>query len=233
MLTKFFGAGRREASSSPPSGIVQLYQSQRSVTRRVLHEAMPLLTKNDLEQSAKALGMWRRGVVVLDHEDLSGVMMNYALLEVRHGGLTTVERFRADRSLYDPDDAATVDLLCRAQFRLLEVHRPAGNACLEAIDQLTGEGGTLVDINFGKTGRAGLVLATHVWGLADGYWMTTGASVAYSEAAAQLVARRIGGICRCKLADWPKLGPRQRSAVIALVTRCCIDAGSAERLRYA
>lgn len=233
MLAKFFRTGRLEASSSSPSGIVQRYQRQRRVTRRLMHEAMQLLTKNDLEQSAKALGLWRRGVVVLDHEDLSGVMMNYALLEVRHRGLTTVERFRADRSLYDPDEAATVDLLCRSQFRLLEVHRRAGKACLEATDQLTGKGGTLVDVNFGKTGRAGLVLATHVWDLADDYWMTTGASVAYSEAAEQLVARRIHSICHCKLVDWPKLGPRQRSAVTALLIRSCLDAGSAERLRYA
>lgn len=233
MLTKFFGTGRLEASRSSTSGVVQLYQSQRSATRRLMHEAMQLLTKNDLEQSAKALGLWRRGVVVLDHEDLSGVVMNYALLEVRHEGLTTVERFRADRSLYDSDDAATVDLLCGAQFRLLEVRRPAGDACLEATDQLTGKGGTLVDMNLGKTGGAGLVVATHVWDLADDYWMTTGASVAYSKAAEQLVARRIRSICRCKLADWPKLGPRQRSAVTALVTRCCLDTGSADRMRYA
>jgi hypothetical protein len=233
MLTQFFGAGRRAADSSSADGIVQLYQSQRGATRRLMHEAMQLLTKNDLEQSAKALGLWRRGVVVLDHEDLSGVMMNYALLEIRHEGLTTVERFRADHSLYDPDEAATVDLLCRAQFRLLAINRLAGNACLEATDQLTCQSGTLVDMNLGKTGAAGIVLATHVWDLADGYWMTTGASVAYSKAAEQLVARRIRSICRCKLTDWPKLGPRQRSAVTALVTRCSIDAGSAERLHYA
>lgn len=233
MLTKFFGTGRLAAGGSSPSGIIQLYQSQRSATRRLMHEAMQLLTKNDLEQSAKALGLWRRGVIVLDHEELSAAIMNYALLEIRHEGLTTVERFRADRSLYDHDDAATVDLLCGAQFRLLEVRRPAGNACLEATDQLTGKGGTLVDMNLGKTGGAGLVLAIHVWDLAEGYWMTTGASVAYSKAAEQLVARRIRSICRCKLADWPKLGARQRASVTALVTRCSIDAGSAERLRYA
>lgn len=233
MLTKFFGTGRLEASDSSPSGIVQLYENQRSVTRRLMHEAMQLLTKYDLEQSAKALGLWRRGVVVFNHEDFSSVMMNYALLEIRQQELSTVERFRADRTLYDPDDAATVDLLCRAQFRILAIDRPAGKACLQVTDQLTGKGGTLVDINFGKTGCAGLVLATHVWELADDYWMTTGAAVVYSKSAEQLVARRIRSICRCNLADWPKLGPRQRSTVTALVTRCCLDCGSGDRLRYA
>ncbi|HVA49000.1 MAG TPA: hypothetical protein VNH11_21740 [Pirellulales bacterium] len=105
MLMKFLSAVRRAAGDQLSGDVVHLYQSQRKATRRLMHEAMQLLTKSDLENAAKALGMWRRGVIVLDDED--------------------------------------------------------------------------------------------------------------------------------QLQDWPKLGARQRSAVTALVIRCCLDAGSADRMGYA
>lgn len=231
MLTNPF-RGVRDAAGPASRDVVRLYLNQRKATRRLMHDAMQLFTKSDLEQAAKALGLWQRGAIVLEHEDLSSVVMNYALLEIRHEGLSTVERFRADRSLYAPDEAATVDLLCQAQFRLLTLNQGAGESILDVTDQLTGQNGRLVDVNLGATGTLGVTLATHVWNFADDYWMTTGAAVSYSKSAEQLVARRIRSLCRCKLSDWPKLGPRQRASVAALVIRCAIDCGSAKQLQY-
>jgi hypothetical protein len=232
MLKELFGAVRGAASRPPSSDVLRLYQSQREATRRLMHEAMQLLMKSDFQKAAQALGMWRRGIIVFDNEDMSCVMMNYALLELRREGRTAVERFRADRSLYDADDSAVVDLLCNAQFRLLTFRRRAGDGCCEMIDRLTGNNGVLVDFGIAKSCPVGTSVATHVWKLGEGFWMSTGAGLPFSEAAEQLLSRRIRGICRCKLEDWPKLGVRQRTAVTALTIRCCLDSGGGDRMRY-
>lgn len=228
-LKSLSGVGAHTSPSS--DDLVARYRSLREQTRKFADQALELLSKADIENAAKSLGMFHRGTIVFDSEHMTAVLMNYLMLEQRRNGLTAIERLRAETPFDDPGEAALVDRMCQARFRLLTVVELAGKGCLQTVDFLTAENGVLVDMNLSATAKPGWMLATHVFEF-DDFWMTTGAALPFMLGAAELANRRMREVCRCDLKDWPTLNAQQRSAVVTHLIRSSLKAGVADHVGY-
>jgi hypothetical protein len=97
-----------------------LYDLRREVVQRILGEAVQSLTQADLTRSAKQLGLWRGGRIVLPEGDTpTDMLSDIALFEPNQRGVRAFDRFLRGLPPSRPkDDAAVAGRMIRAFFSL-------------------------------------------------------------------------------------------------------------------
>jgi hypothetical protein len=204
------------------------YKTVRAKGIELSGELVKTLSKPDIKDAARKLGMLRGDAIFMETEDESCVMMDYAIHNIRHEGLNAVDRLLM--RLSPPEDSTEYRLLRsmqKCQYVLFEVVEVVKGFGVYIVWNGGGGRAFLVDIGFSMTAVPGAAMATHIHSVSDGWFMTTGAALPVDEDAADAIVRAVGGYVS-------KHGVKpEGSELAALMIRACIAAGASNYIRYA
>jgi hypothetical protein len=168
---------------------LRLREIQRSLNKALLKS----LTKRAIEQSARDLGMWEAGKIVVEHEDHMGVLWDYAQHDYRVGGKNAVERRLARGDVAEgSDEHRVLAAMADARFTLVEIQEIVPDLGARAFDHVYGKRFLLVDVGIAKIGETGLLLATRLLPF-KGWMMTSGAPLPLDPELAKLFLDGVRG----------------------------------------
>lgn len=209
--------------STAPQEAVRQHKRLRPVRMRLNNELVSRFSRDVIQEGARKLGMLNRGVVVLNTEDETSVLMDYCIYDVHRNGRNAVEQYLCDC----PPDPDSDEMLC------LRVMQHATYAVIVALgvepgvgcrvrNLLTDEERLLVDMAFSKTGVPGMVLATRLWDF--GSFITTSGA-----------ALPLGILDREEMDEWQRkfrvCGHGEHSDPAPLI-RKCLEKGGASQVRF-
>jgi len=209
------------------------YQQLRRVARPLNGRLVKALSKRDLDEGGRKLGLLRDGVLVFETEDEMSVLMDYCLHDIRRRGRTEVERFLAQSPPAEgSDERIVLEALRRSWFALVAVEEAEPGVGVRARDLLRDEPLFVTDVAFGGSCQPGQVLATRLTA-PEGIVMTTGAPLpvgilwpAQRDALVEGLKARFPG------ADFRNLTPARAGELAATVIRGCLGHGAARHVSY-
>jgi hypothetical protein len=209
------------------------YQQLRRVGLELNTRLTKTLSKSELDEGGRKLGILQRDVLVLDTEDEIAVLMDYCLHDVRRHGATAVERYlAAPPAAVGADEMVLLQALRQARFSLFAVESSEPGVGVHVRDLLRDEPLFLVDVGLSRSAAVGLVLAARVMA-PEGIGMTTGAALpagvlspSQRSAFVESLAADFGGT------DLRDPSPEEASELAATIIRACLRRGAAERIAY-
>jgi hypothetical protein len=186
------------------------------------------LLKDDIKAAARKLDMLRGNTIMMETEDEAGVMMDYAIHEIRHDSMNAVDRLLM--KLSPTEDSIEYRLLRsmqNCQYVLLEVIEVVKGFGVHAVWGTEGNKGFLADVGFSQSALPGLVVATHIHSAGENWFMTTGAALPVDDEAARAIVRAVNGYTQ-------KHGVKPDGSELAtLIIRTCIASGASHHIHYA
>jgi hypothetical protein len=157
--------------------IISLYQRLRTAGRELNNRLVQRLSRDELHEGGRKLGILRGGTLVFDTEDETSVLMDYCLYDVRRNGRNTIEQYLID----SPPDPESDEMTClramqQAIYSLFVVESVERGLGVIVRDFLSQEVLLVVDMGFGSTAQPGLVFASRLLHH-DGFSMTGGAAL--------------------------------------------------------
>ncbi|MDB5308199.1 MAG: hypothetical protein JWO38_2401 [Gemmataceae bacterium] len=209
------------------------YKHLRQVGLELNNRLVETLPRDVVDEGGRKLGILKRNVLTLDTEDEIAVLMDYCLHDVRRPGGNAVERYlEASPPAPDSDEWVLLQALKKARFSLFVVESTEPGVGVHVRDLLRDELLFLVDVGFGQTAPAGLVLAARIMA-PEGIGMTTGAALPVGVLSPDERARFLDGLkATSRGMDFGDLSTEQASAFTTTVIRTSLRQGAAERIRY-
>ena len=233
LLRQVSTLGQGIESKRQHAELLARYQQIRQIGLELNNRLVGTLSKSDLQEGGKRLGILRRGVLVFDTEDVTSVLMDYCLHDVRRQGRNAIERFLAE-SPPPADSEAMIYLQAKrtSWYSVIVVESVERGVGVNVRDLLRDESLLIVDLGFSQTAKPGVVLASRLM-TADGIPMTTGAalpvgvpSTAQRNELVEAIKRSFPGV------DFRQMTPDQTSKLAAMLIRHCLEQGSAEQIEY-
>ncbi len=215
------------------SELLAQYRRFREVARQLNQRLVKSLDNDAIHESGRRLGILRRGVLVFETEDMTSVLMDYAIHHYFSGdGRNAVQRY-LDLSPPPADSEEMAALRAKAGIRysLLQVAGVFRGFGIEADDLLRSERLLLIDIGFGDTAQRGIVLAGNVV-CRGSFWMTTGAALLVTADVLETLAGPIRQAFGTKPEGFRALDRARQAELATLVIRTCLQKGMAERVAY-
>jgi hypothetical protein len=211
------------------SEVMAEYLVLRAAGKRVSHPLVESLSRDDLKTAARLLGRLQgENTFVFESEDETSVLMDYGIHEIFHDGLNAVGRMlRNNPPPEGSPELRSLQAQSRAHYTILQVIKVMPKFGVLALDQFRDKEVVIVDVGFGQTAEVGMQFASRIYSPALEWWMTGGASLPITPAAAgEIIAAERAYIERHGRAP---LGP-DRSL---LTIRACLKAGASQQVRYA
>jgi hypothetical protein len=214
--------------------VLARYKQLRRVGLELNNKLVRSLTKAELEQGGKKLGMWRRGTLVFDTEDMSSVLMDFCIHDVRHKGRNAIERYLAKSpSPAGSDEMISLQAKLAAWYSVFVVEATEPGVGIRVRDLLREEPMFVVDIGLSQTAEVGAILASRMMA-PEGITMTTGAALPIGAASPAERARFVETIkSGFPGVDFRHMSPEQSSRLATTLIRLCLARGSAEYIQYA
>jgi uncharacterized protein YchJ len=209
------------------------YKHFRQIGLGLNSQLVKTLTKADIEEGARQLGMMRKGVLVLDTEDVSSVLMDFCLHDVRRQGQNAIDRFLAK----SPPPANSDEMIFlrgkqTSWFAVFIVESVSRGVGVQVRDLLRDVFLDIVDVGLSQSAAVGFVMASRLM-TADGINMTTGAalpvgtaSTATKEQLVESLKMEFPGV------DFRQMSSEQSSKLAATFIRSCLKRGAAENIQY-
>lgn len=212
--------------------ILARYQHLRSVGLALNNRLVESLDRDAIQESGRQLGVLRKNALYFDTDDVSSVLMDFAIRHARRDGRNAIERLLAESPPPPTSDEMTIlRAACDLRYSLLEAKKVFPGFGLTVWDMLRDETGLLVDVGFSQTAVRGFVIASHVQAI-DDFWMTTGAALpvlpGFLRTLLREVTRRFGSAPEA----FRSLSNEEHAELAALVIRTCLRKGAAESIRY-
>jgi hypothetical protein len=215
------------------AGLLTRYKHLRRLGLGLNNRLTETLTRDDLDEGGKKLGILKRGVLALDTEDEIAVLMDYCIHDVRRRGVNAVERYLASPPVTpESDELILLQALRQARYSLYTVESADPGVAVHVRDLLRDEPLFLVDVGLSRSATVGMILASRVMA-PDGIGMTTGAALpagvlSPSRRTAFLagLTATFGGV------DFRHPSSEEASELAAAIIRACLRQGAAERVAY-
>jgi hypothetical protein len=212
--------------------ILARYQHLRSIGLVLNQRLVESLDREAIQQSGQQLGILRDNVLHFDTDDVSSVLMDFAIRHARRDGRNAIERLLAKSPPPPTSDEMTIlRAACDLRYGLFEAKKIFRGLGLTVWDMLRDETGLLVDVGFSRTAVPGFVIASHVQAI-DDFWMTTGAALPvfpdFLRELLRQVRRRFGSTPE----QYRSLSKEEHAELAALIIRTCLRKGAAESIRY-
>lgn len=154
----------------------ETYTALREAQRALNRKLMTMLPKQALPESARTLGFWRHGGILVDHEDHFAVITDYAVYDYRlRRGTNAVERLWKQRTEEGTPTHLVLEAMQDARFTVLRVVEAVPETGALVDDLLYGGQYFLADILLSENAEKGITIGTRVLTF-PGFLMTTGAS---------------------------------------------------------
>ena len=170
------------------AGLLPTYLQLRKIGMSLGHKLVRTLEKDVLEEGGMKLGILRNGVLVLDTEDQSSVLMDYCIHNVYRGGRNAVTRMLEDSPPSNPDELALLKAQTRAYYSIFRVEDVERGVGVTLLDLLRKDTFFMTDVSMGNTMREGFGLAGRVIPM-DGYFMSGGAMLPFDAKSAKRFQR--------------------------------------------
>jgi hypothetical protein len=213
------------------AAVLARYKQLRQVGLELNNRLMEALSKADMDEGGKKLSMLRKNVLTLDSEDEIAVFADFCLHDVRRQGRTAIERF-AEKATVSADEGVLLEALQRAWYSLFLIERAERGVGVHARDLMRNRELFIVDVSFGQTATAGMVLAARVME-PEGITMTTGAALPLGVLPPAALAQFLQETTAL-LRDRPfeELSKEELSDLTATIIRDCRRHGAAEHIEY-
>lgn len=213
--------------------LLRRYDVLRNAQRRLHSEALAFLSRRDILEGAKELGMVDGDRLVFGSEHEMAVTMDHCLYDLRRNGRRAIDRYLAQArfELGSPELelAAAMPHARYSVFVVEDVYRGAG---LGLRDLLRQEPVRLLDRNLSETAEAGMALATRIL-LFDDFGMTTGAGLPFDRQMAEELRHRAGPWLQQearKGLDIAHMMAKQHARFATFATRTALDLGASEHV---
>lgn len=225
-------AGTSVISIIPPmdrAAILRDYKSLRSLSVPLNKKLAERLTRDEVDEAARSLGMLRGKRIELETEDEVCVLMDHAINGVLRDGHNAIDRMLLEAA--PPEGSNELRLLRSmqgARHTILEVHAPIPGLGVMAFDGPERRPILVVDVGFSSTATEGMCLATRIHSPTGGdWWMTTGAAL-------PLTPKALDRIIRSFQEHQRRYGvePSERERT-TLIIRTCVASGASQRISYA
>ena len=137
------------------------YTRMRAVTMGLNHKLTKLLSKQTLEEAARQLGMWSKGVIVFRDVDQTSVLMDAAIHDCREKGKTALERFREK---YVPaagsEEELALEAMGRAFYGVMQIESVVPGEGVHVHEIIGERRYFLADKGFSRSASRGMVVAT-------------------------------------------------------------------------
>ena len=208
------------------------YLQIREIGRTVNRSLSRKLTQEVLHEGARKLGMLQDGVLVLESQAMSSVLMDYCIYYVFQDGLNAFERYLKQFPPHPNSEAMAFFQSQRGGYyslvSILELEPGVG---AHVMDLFRDEEGFVVDVNMSRTMSPEMLLAGRIVPR-DGYLMTGGASLPLYMGAFNKLVRdlqlRFG-----PAPDWTRITRAQEADMAAMVIRACLEFGREVRMKCA
>jgi hypothetical protein len=170
------GQPRRQRMSARQATIDR-YRHLRTIAKQHLSGALKHLSQTAIKEAAQRVGLWSRGMLVMDSPDEMDLVFDVAVFDTKSGRSRALDRYaRAHPPAAGSDEAVTLDALQHSRFHIIRVLQRHEIAGLVVEDTVTHESLWLMDEGLEVTARSGMGLATRL-ARVNGFHMTTGAAV--------------------------------------------------------
>jgi hypothetical protein len=213
-----------------PSDIEQ-YMRLRTAGRGLTSRILDTMPRRAVEAIGRELGVLRDDTLILDSEDMLGVIMDCCLFDWVEEGQNLVERY-AEQHPPPPetDEAVLLEAMRRARYRILAPQSLVPGAGVRCEDVVTREPLFLMDILFSRSpDLTQYALATRTFPFGE-YWTTDGAGLPITRSTAASTIRRLA---RKGLLVVPETGDGAGTHRMAIaIVRACLRHGAARHIRY-
>jgi len=209
--------------------ILARYKRMRAASRE-MNNALLEHCRPSVKEAAKDLGVWVKGTVVMDIDEMP-VLMDHAIHHRPKGGRNVVERYAAEHPAAPGSDSETVlAAMGQAFFSLFQVSGVVEGIGVRVTDILRDHEHLLADVRLSQSAAEGVVLASRVVPF-EGFIMTTGAALPVSKEVLEWVARNIEerGASHQDMRDLP---PDAWSQIETSVMRACLQSDGDQQIEY-
>lgn len=207
------------------------YRRLRAVGRELTSQVLKVTDGGDIEAAARQLGMWHRGMIVADCEAEMDVLYDHTLFRPRRDGENAVHRYRRE---LPPAPGSDEDLWLRAaadsRYALWLITGRSPGFGIAVRDLFGGEAALVADFHFSHTAPPGLVLAGRMLSNEDFSWATGATLPIADDRLLEHIRQYLERTLR-KVKDLRQVDPHRAYLAEAFITRACLEAGSAERIR--
>lgn len=162
--------------------LVARYKSLREVSQRLNSKFLNLISKNDVHNGGRKLGLLQGDTIVFDAEIESAVLLDYCIHNIRRNGRNAIDRFLIENPPEPDSDEMTCLLAVQnAVYSVFVVESVDRGLGMHVRDLLTDETRLVVDLAMSTTIKPGFVMASRLF-LFDDFAMTGGAALPISAA---------------------------------------------------
>lgn len=208
------------------------YRQFRAVSRKVNDKLLEKLPRDAIKACGKRLDVFKKGVLVLDEEEMP-LFVDYCLYHYRPGGRNTIETALAD-DLYPPgsEEREVLEAEKQAYPSLFEIERVERGYGLHAYELLGERSIFIMDLAFSRSARPGLVMSANLIPLSD-FYLTTGAAFLLDGRALRQAEVKIERWeNRVREIDWNDLPPERSDRLATILVRAALDHGVMARMHY-
>jgi len=213
-------------SFSPTQGDLERYRRLRAISMDLNQTITKTIPRKAIYEVGDAMGILRDGIIVLDSEDMSSVLMDCCLYDWFENGKNIVQRYAEQHAtMAQTDEQYLLRAYLAAKYRVLVVESALPGSGLYCQDVLNGGGLFLMDVGLSRSIPVGeAAFATRTIPLGE-HWMTTGAGLPITSPEEMLkIWNRTKGENQ-RLLEGP-------SAVPLLIVRACLATGAADYVKY-
>lgn len=191
------------------------------------------LSRSAIGESGRKLGLLFGNDLTMDTHDVLDVVMDYAIHDVRRFGINAIENYlNTTPPPEGSDDWVLLHALRVSRFSVFVVEGAEAGVGVHVRDLLRDDALFIVDVGFGSSVGAGMVVATRVM-VAEGIGMTTGASLPLGTMSKPQRTRLVKDIRETFAGmDFGNLSPEEASDFAGSVLRTCLEDGAATRISY-
>ncbi len=209
--------------------ILARYKRMRSASR-VVNNALMEIYEPSIEEAAKALGVWSKGAIILDIEQMP-VLMDHAIHNGSTRGRTVVERYVAE---HPPEPGSDAQIVLAAMekvfFSLFRVSGLVAGLGVRITDILRDQEHLLVDVNLSQSAVERMVIASRVIPF-DDFIMTTGAALPVDVEVVEWVVEKLdrGGLSPEDMRELPR---EAWSQIETAVIGACLQYDGDQHVEY-
>jgi hypothetical protein len=213
------------------AGLLPAYKRLRAANFALNHRLVGMLSKDQIHEGARRLGILRDGILVLEAESEITILMDFCIHHLEIDGRNTVQRCLEESPPPDGSDEMTLLQAQRhAHYAILRVIVPEPGVGVMVHDVMRGEIAFLVDVGLGSSLEKGDMVGCQVIRFPE-FLMTTGAALPVHAVVRQRVGRNFEKMGND--VDLARLTAEEEADVAAMIIRCCLEAGATEYVRFA
>jgi hypothetical protein len=219
----------------PNSELRERYLRLRQVSTELNGKLTRRLSKSEMEEGAKDIGMLRNGILVFRDMDESNVLFDYCLYNIHRDGRNAVRRFLEECPPAEGSvEREILEAKCRAWYSVFAITRALPGLGVEAVDGLRDRRHLMADVSLSRCDCVGGLMATRVIPF-DGFIMTTGAGLPL-RGSREEGERFFAGMRRVcfeqNVASFEQVTPAQEKELTKTIIKAALSFGASEYTRY-